>query len=773
MFQEIKKWVLRSSFYGLFIAFFFGCQDELEIDKYERPDWLTGKLYSQILTVPELSNFTKCLEITGYDTLINTSGSYTVFAPSDEAFEKYFSLNPDYSSVEDLPSDKIMELVKYHILQDAWSLKQLKSLDVFGWIDTLDISNSQPRGFKRQTLLLDKDRKFGVEFNEDDEEGVVIVDTISSDWHRKVSTDSRKYAPFFYKEYFQIYNLEYSDYEFYFKRPFDNADDIHFANAKIVSNEIFAENGFIFIIDEVVPPLRNVYQILEEKQTLESYSMFLELVNQFPDFDYNEQKTFRQPGVELGLTVDSLFDLTFPKLLFDISNERTSPPRGVTGLPQEVTVRYHHGILAPSNSAFEDFLTNYIDIPNGWGTVNQMPEHIRRMIVNTHLSINPVYPSDYTKGFYNGELDIVRLNENQIVESVFCSNSSFIGLNDMVVPRAFKGITGPVFLNRGFSMVMYAIEKTKLLPALKREKSDYMLFVAPDLRLLTDSSLIYNPFDENFFAYLTGDEPLELKLSIDDVRNLVFNHVGLRNPSGNARKEFIPNMAGNYLIVNNETGEFSGTSPTTNGFEGSEFAPEYPKLIPFNADNGSTYEINNWFSFSASDLYSKIQTDYPHFHSLLKAAGLVLEKEYRYSFISNSENYTIFIPNEESLMDLNTDSLSTEELAKFLLIHFVQGSFIFTDGSAAPGYYETLRPDEKSTAFSKVYTKIFIETGFDLIRFKGNNETVYLEVEESDQTNIITSKNLSQGNAIIKDIRANAVIHEINRPLIFKQLDTN
>jgi hypothetical protein len=46
---------------------------------------------------------------------------------------------------------------------------------------------------------------------------------------------------------------------------------------------------------------------------------------------------------------------------------------------------------------------------------------------------------------------------------------------------------------------------------------------------------------------------------------LLLNHVATEQPKGIAKKEFIPNLAGNYIVVNNETGEIKGTGSTTDG----------------------------------------------------------------------------------------------------------------------------------------------------------------------------------------------------------------
>ncbi len=323
-----------------------GCKKEL--NKYDRPEWLKGKLYTQMLGIPELSTFCRCLELTGYDKVINTSGSYTVFAPTNEAFDAFLSANPNYNTIEDIPISELNRIVKYHIVQDPWTKSQLKKLDIYGWIDTMDIKNNVARGFKRETLLKDNDLKFGVKWEYG--KGTVITDTLHADVVRRIATDSRKYVPIFYSEYFSINDIPTSDYQFYFDRSFDQDADLYFAGAKVMSDENFAENGFVYIIDKVITPLRNGYEILSDKTGSDSYSKFLDLIDEFPEFSFNQEKTNQQEGVDQGLEVDSLFDLTFPDLAFDLTSELTKPPAGSYGLPSNVTVRYHHGLVAPTDA---------------------------------------------------------------------------------------------------------------------------------------------------------------------------------------------------------------------------------------------------------------------------------------------------------------------------------------------------------------------------------------------------------------------------------------
>ncbi|MFH0756750.1 MAG: fasciclin domain-containing protein [Bacteroidota bacterium] len=758
----------------LIIILASACKKDLEERIYGRPDWLAGKVYDQILEQPELSTFARCIKRVGFDEIINVSGSYTIFGPSNEAWDAFFQAHSAYNTIEEIPLEELEAIVKYHIVQDPWSKRQLRSLDVFGWIDTLDITNNKPRGFKRETLLLEENQKYGIQYTgTGSTRRMIIVDTLDSDFHRIVATDSRKFAPIFFNEYLDVYNLDKADYEFYFDRTFDGPEDLYFAGSKITSDEIFAENGFIYVIDRVVEPLKTAYQLLSDREGADQYTDFLDLLNLFAQFQYDEVKTYEQPGAQEGLEVDSLFDLSYPQLVFDFNNEKTSARKGEVGLPSNVTIRYHHGMMAPTNAAFEAFINQYLRISQGWQNIMNAPDHIRRIIAKSHMSFTPVYPSDFLGGFYNGEEDIVNLDGGSIIEKQFGSNATFLGLSEAIVPRAFKSVTGPIYLRQGYSKVMYAIEAAGLLPALKRENKDYSLFVESDLNTDLDSSFYYNNGTFTAVKIVGGGFYETTRLNTDDLRTMILNHVAVRTPRGMARKEFIPNMAGNLLIFNNETGEVSGTAPTTFGFQGTIPETNYPVEIDFDADNGKVYEINNWFSFGTSDIYDQISRNYPAFHELLVEAGLAREKEFRYTFISNNEFYTIFVPNEEALASQDFSGLSTDELRNLLLLHFVRGDLIFTDGSAASGYYTTERIDEKSTPFSTFNTRIHILTGYDIITLGGTGGINNIEILESGTSNRLAGVRIQTGTEqVFPSMYNNAVIHEIGQVLNVEKLET-
>jgi uncharacterized surface protein with fasciclin (FAS1) repeats len=55
--------------------------------------------------------------------------------------------------------------------------------------------------------------------------------------------------------------------------------------------------------------------------------------------------------------------------------------------------------------------------------------------------------------------------------------------------------------------------------------------------------------------------------------------------------------------------------------------------------------------------------------------------------MSNNQNYTVFAPTDSLLNTIDTNSLTTAQLKNFVMMHFVQGDLIFTDGNKQSGYY--------------------------------------------------------------------------------------
>lgn len=760
---NMQKLIGLMSFLVLILA--QSCEEIYEQEKYQKPDWLEGKLFTQIETQENLTLFAEALSRIGLDTIINTAGSFTVFAPSDEAMNSYLS-EKGFADVQSIPIKELERIVRYHIIQNAWSRAQLQRLDITGWIDPSD-EKSKPYAYKRQTILRNPNEKYWTVKRSF--EDVIVLDSTTASDYKFVFTQSRKYVPIFFDEFFSIFDLETEDYRFYFDRDY-SPGSIHYAGAKVTGSEIFAENGFVYVVDRVVEPLLNSKELLERQLPGESYTTFLELIYQFPRFQLNLQETFDQEAAREGGNFDSLYNLSFPNLPFNINDELTGPSTQSSNF----TYRYHNGVFVPTNEAFQKFLDEVVTAKSGfphWQSFEDMPEGVKQIIVQTHFTDNPVYLSDIREGFEDRNGNLITIDEQNIIRKEYGSNCTFIGLNQTIAPRAFTSITGPVYLRPLFSTFLYAIEYSKLLSALTKKEKEYCFFPISDLTFSVDSSLVFEWIDEDLGRYrfksFSRSELAFESQSSSDLAARILNQVGASIPTGSADKEFIPTLGGKMLIWNNLDNTVQGTLPNVFGYKGDSTITLTPEILEEPTDNGLTYEIGGWFRFSSANMFEVI-SQFPSFRALLEKAGLYDPGTFSFPFLVEGEQYTVFIPGSEALETYQADTLQGADLEAFIKRHFVRGNLIFTDNKLPSNTYTTLEQVGASEFGSSFYS-LNIRPERDKIDILDEDGNLYYSIaEEPGKTNIPIhfDTNKSPESTSDNDMKITGVAHQIDTVLI-------
>lgn len=675
-----------------FLSFllFSSCQPEFK--KYEPPEWIEGKLFRQLQSIPETDSFEVCLVRTGFDTILNKN-NYSVFAPDNKAFVDFFAVRPQYQSVYDIPKNEVLALVKRHVIQNPWSRDQLQRANEYGWINRRDPENDKPWSFKRQTLLKEENRKYWI--RRDNKREFRIVDSTESTEFLTVYQPSRKYVPIFFDEHMDLAGVSSTDFEFYFDRPYEPGG-IYYGGARLSSVDYFAENGFIFVLDRMVPPLKNVEQLLESTEKGYYYSMFRDLIYLFPEFQSNEYRTNLQEGVDHGIEVQTLYDLDYDELVFDIHEEFTGNPLS----DEKTTTRYHHGILAPTNEALQDLIDEVITVQSGdstrWPTFELVPKHIKKIIVNAHMSKAPIHLSGLEHGFINGLWDSVIVDPASVIEKDYGSNATFIGLSKAVVPRAFSSITAPVYLRPQYIGFMKGLEYSGLAPALKRRHVKYSFYVVQ--------------VDEDYFD----------SWDTTAIVNLLVDQVGISTPQEKARKEFIPTLGGNFIVYD-----------TT----------RRPRQFEEPTDNGKTFAASGFNRPRPANVYWIMKNKFPAFFKLMEDAGMTDRVWGKLKPLKESEFHTVLAPTDEALSKYNTDTLSTEELQQFIEYHCIFGDIIFTDGNKSFGVYETLRKDESSTPYNTRFTTLDIRPEPGLLRVYDNAGNHICNIPETrNKTNLMFGK---------------------------------
>lgn len=742
--NQKKRQILIRTLFGLIaVSFCTSCVDKFEkIEKYQRPDWLEGKIYTQISSEDNNMNiFSKFMEDVGYDKVVDKTGTYAAFVPNDSVMSGYLIEKFGTADPDQIDSVFKSDIVSYHILQMPWSKTQLQTLSSQGWIDLGDISNNKPTAFKRMTLLREPTKTYNVKRLSSNgvPYDIILPNDANTGTKYKVYKETSKFAPLFFDGFMNARQLSGDDYSYYFNRQYENGE-LFYVNAKVIGDEIFAENGFIYEIDRVVEPLKNVEEILEDGP----YGEFLQLIHNNSVFKYNEPATLAQEGADEGARVDSLYDLSYPDLPFSIHDEEINS--------FENTLESHNGVLAPSDIAMEDFFNEYL---SGYGSWNGVPEFIRQLFLEAHLVENPIYPKDIRDGFYNGNNDIVLEEDLSINEVEFASNGTFIGLDKTVVPKFFTSVSAPLILGNQYSSFFYSYVATGLIYTLKDPDTEYSLFIEDDQSIADDSTIFLSIEDRG--VSIKGYDMAEDKLVPmmgreyrDIFKRRLYGHIGIQPLLGLAKREFIETIDGRHIVVQNDT--VSGGVPSEFGFNsGRDTTVVFTEITNFSMTNGKAYQCDGWLKFTNARIFNYFRNT--KFLKLLDKLGMANISNEKLPFIDESERYTIFLPSDEALEEIDVDTYSIEEIEKLVSFHIVKGDFIFTDGRQNMGSYRT-------------YDNNFINLDPEpdnLIILDENYDVYYDDLKLSSKSNLMgmTLKNIDEDYYI-----TNAVVHRIDKVIM-------
>jgi len=590
-------------------------------------------------------------------------------------------------------------------------------------------------------------KKYWIHREKGDE--MIVMDSTKADNYKKVFVDSRKYVPIFYDLFMDANELTSDDFSFYFNRAYEPGN-VYYAGSRIARSDIFAENGFVHIIDRVVEPMLNAEESLERTIPGESYRYFLDMVYwYYPTFELNMEATEDQREAQFGGIADTLWDLNFsPGLAFSIQEERTAYFSSSVNL----TLVTHNGLFAPTDDAFEPFIDDILTEQSGyphWPDYKSLPADITKILIARNFYSSPLYPSSHLFSQIFSEEGGYSQNEIDIIRKEFGSNCTFMGINSYTPDPVFTSVTGPVFLRPNYSLFRRALQYADIADEIAAYDGDLCFFAIPDFALFPDSSLILNGinFEDNGYYFTEFNRSSHRLVYLDSwtLRNRIMNHVAISLPDGSADKEFLRTMGGHYIIWNHTENTVQGDRPSTKGYNGTVVTTCIPTQLNEPSDNGETWSVRYWFNAGEQNM-CEVLSGFSRFYDLLAKAGLIDPYSRTSSFLVEDENYTVFAPSDEALARIQADTMSLEVLVEFLKYHFIEGTMIFTDNKQPSGLYATA---------AGIY--LDIKTGRDIIEIFDIEGNPYVSIPENkENTNIMVTENS----------RVSSVVHTINEVLI-------
>ncbi|OQP62787.1 hypothetical protein A3860_26090 [Niastella vici] len=407
------------------------CRKKQWDDYYGRPAGLESPIYQVLQSKGGFTSLLACIDKAGYKDILSSAGYWTLFAPTDEAFNQYFK-DHNISSVESIDVETATKIVRYCLVYNSFNTDRLDDYQsTTGW--------QADQAFKRRTTYYDL-------FDTAMINGQVLH-TIASNRNGSIystSDNNNKYIPYFTNPFFTTAKLTAADYNYFY--PGSSFTGLNILDAKITESNVAAENGNIHIIDKVLSPLQNIEKYLASKP---EYSLFNSLFQRFM-VAYIENVDATHKYQVLNNSSDKVY-VKFYKdgLAFSLNNENYLKLQDNDGQMNGYT------LFAPTNDVLEPYLKNVVleHYNNDLNNLSKLPLQTLFDFLNAHMWQSPVWPTKFaTTGNYLGEE--ARFNAaTDIVDKKILSNGFFYGAKKVQESNLFFTVYARPYLDPQYTLM--------------------------------------------------------------------------------------------------------------------------------------------------------------------------------------------------------------------------------------------------------------------------------------------------------------------------------
>jgi uncharacterized surface protein with fasciclin (FAS1) repeats len=683
------KTVTRFLIVVIAAASFTSCKKKFD-DFYARPDNLASPVYQQLAAAGKFNNFLSLIDKASYKQTLSAAGYWTVFAPTDSAFDadtefKAFIQSRGFSNVGAVDSTTAQMIVQYLLVYNAFEKSRIDDYQSpLGW---------QPNNaFKRRTA-------YYTGFYNDTDYLNVPYKTIASNRNNTGAVNSyyiladnnNKYIPIFTDTFFTVKGIPSSDYNYFY--PNSTFNGFNVANAKVTQRDIAAENGVIHIIDRVVVPQQSLDQYLRNKP---QYSVFRSILERFMVLFVKNNDATRRYQVLNGGNTDVMVKVYSNLLAFSPNNENYFKLQDNDGQRDGWTM------FVPTN----DSLNKYINtvVLQQYPTINSLPISIIADLLNAHMWQSTVWPSKFNSTYnYLGEP--AKMNPStDIVEKKVLSNGIFYGTKKVNEPNVFATVYGKAYLDPRYT-IMTRLLDMELKSTITNPNVKYTLFLMSDAALAA-KGYSYNSTSNAWSFGTVVNDSIRLNLlrmvnsSVIETPNNELNGIGTTGVSG------IINSYGGECIKYNGNKVFTAGSIE----RGISVTIDSVKQVL----NGQVVYINDLMYFpygfighNLSQLGTPAASEFNYFWNYLKNSTLFNTSTFEIAGITAGSFYTVFAPRNSAIVQAVNDgmlpgtagvpnftpTLTADKIKveKFLSYHFLDKRTVIPNGLDIGSYPSLLR----------------------------------------------------------------------------------
>ncbi len=692
----------------------FGCSKHQE--RYDNPPWLGG---SSIETLQKKGNYTiflKLMDKAAY-TIPISKQLFTLFAPNDSAFNAYFKAN-NITSVDNLSVDDARELFTLHVLPNPRSRFQL----IYEFLySELQGPNGEYAAlmFRKPTVSTSNPYKETARYYPAQKGKELLMST------------GIKLIPLFSLDYFQDFfgAIDGSDYLYMYPGSKWEAGhgDMNWGNAMVTESEVRTANGFIYYIDQVVPPQKNIDQYLLANQ--DKYGLFYDILQRFA--------TYNASGVDKNKNL--LYSKGY-NLVSNLAEEQGAFPGNESRMKDMYT------LFLPSDQVLQDYLNKTIF--KTYSSLDSVPSVTLFYILQTQVSRSLGLISKISNSYFNSFGDPTIIGKSDIKSAHMCSNGVIYETNRVLEPNVFTCVPGTLFFDANYSTFLYALNQSGLLTGLSNPSQNVTVF-APSNKEMEAVGIRYDPITSTIL--FLGDDKKWNPMRATDLNMFVQDHIYLGVLSDLNTDQYVEMSSKNFVHVANGVVQGADNLRVRQKVGITQTLP--------NDKNGMLYEIDKPINSNyVMGKYLTYDKDVSQFKDLLVKVKLLdarfLDQLNRdtvpnLKFLAEADYWTAFIPTNAAMTAATAAGIvptNTDSLKAWLQYHFIRKKVIFDDGTTS-GKFDSERISSVSAA-GTFYSPINITNNV-------NNLTL------TDQSGQVVNIDHSKADILVRK----GVVHKISTVL--------
>ncbi|WP_294743027.1 fasciclin domain-containing protein [uncultured Prevotella sp.] len=686
------------------------CKDEYTLTG--QPSWLGNSIYERL---QEDGNYTTLLRLVDdleQTEVLSHSGSKTLFAANDSAFQAWFANNKwGVKNYSQLSTAQKKMLLNNTMINNPYLIELLSN-----------VSGTPPLEgmcMRRETATTIYD---SVEIISPDKMPATAV------WQR--FRDQRKSIPIlkdattppmihFLPKFMEYYNINSEDLAVLTNHQATSADEAWVNSRKVLERDITCKNGYIQRIDGVIEPMTNMAEVLRQHPQLSKWSA---LVDRFSAPYYNATAT--REYNRLFNNEDSVYTMRYLSKRSEGGTSLTENPDGevaaalLTFDPGWNQYMYNNtmgydlhydagAMIAPTNEALDTWWNNEgKDLQMEYGSWENVPNATLAKLINVNMlpTFTEAVPSKFERVLNDAKENLGI--EARYVDSCFMAcNGVVYMVNKVFSPAEYASVAYPALAHQSTMNVIYwAIDQLNFLPYLLSMDSRYSVL------LPTNEALLWylDPATYGGIDRLSGMEaPTALEFYYDASKPLSERVQARRfnttvDTDGNIAKgvrtqatvdrsvidDRLKRLMDDLIIVGDvedgheyyktKGGSLIRVSRTADGriaFSGGWQMEHNAKPLPvetneiYPKDNGKSYQLNNevpmgtqksiYLTLKGNEAFSEFLTLIDNDGANL--LGTKLNNEYNAGLsaqgsknltLLDNYNYTIYVPTNESIRDL-------------------------------------------------------------------------------------------------------------------------